>query len=155
MTAARTLLVELFVEELPPKALDALGHAFAKSIFDGLIRYRLRDRVPGMTELATPRRLGVVITDVFERSVEEIEEVKVMPSSVGLDASGVPTSALLKRLSALGEGPQAVARLERRMDGKSEALYLSRAAPGHTLAAGLQAILEETIKTLPIPKLMR
>ena len=30
MTPAKNLLVELFVEELPPKALKALGEAFAE-----------------------------------------------------------------------------------------------------------------------------
>ena len=30
----RNLLVELFVEELPPKALKKLGHAFAAALFE-------------------------------------------------------------------------------------------------------------------------
>ena len=30
MSSTRNLLVELFVEELPPKALKALGEAFAE-----------------------------------------------------------------------------------------------------------------------------
>ena len=33
---ASNLLVELFVEELPPKALQKLGDAFASVIFDQL-----------------------------------------------------------------------------------------------------------------------
>ena len=32
----QTLLVELFTEELPPKALAKLGEAFAAGIFNGL-----------------------------------------------------------------------------------------------------------------------
>ena len=32
----KNLLVELFVEELPPKALKKLGEAFARGLFEGL-----------------------------------------------------------------------------------------------------------------------
>ena len=38
MTAARNLLVELFVEELPPKALKPLGTAFAVRLVDRPVR---------------------------------------------------------------------------------------------------------------------
>ena len=36
----RDLLVELFVEELPPKALKRLGEAFAAALTDGLRQAR-------------------------------------------------------------------------------------------------------------------
>ena len=38
MTHAKNLLVELFVEELPPKALKKLGEAFAGVLRDQLVR---------------------------------------------------------------------------------------------------------------------
>ena len=41
MTAVRNLLVELFVEELPPKALKSLGTAFALRLAEGLVRQGL------------------------------------------------------------------------------------------------------------------
>ena len=61
-TTARNLLVELFVEELPPKALKKLGEAFADGLADGLAAQRLarRGRRPA-TAFATPRRLAVCI----------------------------------------------------------------------------------------------
>ena len=34
--SAATLTVELFTEELPPKALKLLGEAFAEGLLDGL-----------------------------------------------------------------------------------------------------------------------
>jgi glycyl-tRNA synthetase beta chain len=34
--SAQNLLIELFVEELPPKALKKLGESFAQSILDSL-----------------------------------------------------------------------------------------------------------------------
>ena len=36
MTDTRNLLVELFVEELPPKALKKLGESFSATLFDTL-----------------------------------------------------------------------------------------------------------------------
>ncbi|NMW23523.1 hypothetical protein HFP05_03650, partial [Rhodanobacter denitrificans] len=38
MSAAKSLLIELGTEELPPKALDELSAAFLRGICDGLAR---------------------------------------------------------------------------------------------------------------------
>src|SRR5262245_45310584 len=59
MAERQTLLVELGTEELPPKALRELEHAFSDGIAQGL-----RDAAlfPGRTRsYATPRRLAVFI----------------------------------------------------------------------------------------------
>ena len=77
-----------------------------------------------------------------------------MPVSVGLDASGNATPALLKRLSALGADASAVPQLKRAMDGKAEALFYDSMVKGATLAEGLQKALLEAIAKLPIPKVM-
>jgi glycyl-tRNA synthetase beta chain len=74
--------------------------------------------------------------------------------TVGLDASGNATAALLKRLQALGADASAVAGLKRAMDGKAEALFFESTVKGATVAEGLQAALSEAIAKLPIPKVM-
>ncbi|MGE0349658.1 glycine--tRNA ligase subunit beta, partial [Hydrogenophaga sp.] len=79
---------------------------------------------------------------------------KLMPVSVGLDANGQPTPALLNRLAALGADASAVAGLKRAPDGKAEALFYDSVAPGAELAVGLQKALDEAIAKLPIPKVM-
>jgi len=38
MSAAKSLLIELGTEELPPKALDELSSAFLRGICDGLAK---------------------------------------------------------------------------------------------------------------------
>ena len=43
MTSKNNLLVELFVEELPPKALRKLGDAFASVLRDQLVAAGLAD----------------------------------------------------------------------------------------------------------------
>ncbi len=150
----KNLLVELFVEELPPKALKKLGDAFATVLGDQLKAQGLAASDAQVTAFASPRRLAAHVTAVSERAADKAVSQKLMPVAVGLDASGQPTPALLKRLGALGADASAVARLRRAPDGKAEALFYDSVAPGVVLAAGLQKALEEALAKLPIPKVM-
>jgi glycyl-tRNA synthetase beta chain len=149
-----SLLVELFVEELPPKALKKLGDAFAGVLRDQLVAQGLAEAGSVLTAYASPRRLAAYLTHVAERAADKAVSQKLMPVAVGLDASGQPTPALLKRLGALGADASAVPGLKRAMDGKAEALFYESTAKGATLAEGLQKALAEAIAKLPIPKVM-
>ncbi|PZO12444.1 MAG: glycine--tRNA ligase subunit beta [Burkholderiales bacterium] len=151
---AQNLLVELFVEELPPKALKKLGDAFATVLADQLKAQGLAPAETVVTAFASPRRLAAHVTGVLARADDKAVSQKLMPVSVGLDASGQPTPALLKRLAALGADASAVAGLKRAPDGKAEALFYESVAPGAALAAGLQKALDEALAKLPIPKVM-
>ena len=53
---AQNLLVELFVEELPPKALKKLGDAFATVLADQLKAQGLAPADAAVTAFASPRR---------------------------------------------------------------------------------------------------
>ena len=150
----QNLLVELFVEELPPKALKKLGEAFGNVLADSLYVQGLTAADAVITHYASPRRLAVHVTGVAEQAADKAVSQKLMPVAVGLDASGNATPALLKKLQSLGAGPGAVSGLQRSMDGKAEALYFESIATGVTLANGLQKALLETIAKLPIPKVM-
>ncbi|UUX97746.1 glycine--tRNA ligase subunit beta [Aquabacterium sp. J223] len=155
MTDPKNLLVELFVEELPPKALKKLGEAFAQGLFAALKAQQLAADGARVTAYASPRRLAVHVTDVAARAADRPLSQKLMPVAVALDAQGQPTPALLKKLAALGADASAVPHLQRRPDGKAEALFLDTTVPGATLAEGLQAALDEALARLPIPKLMQ
>ncbi len=146
------LLVEIFCEELPPKALRRLGEAFAKELQSGLARRELGGA--GARMFATPRRLAVLIDDVPGASQPRATEVKLMPAAVGLDAAGMATPALTRKLEAAGLAGIDVAALKRRVDGKSEMLYADATTPAVPLAQALQAALDEAIAGLPIPKVM-
>jgi glycyl-tRNA synthetase beta chain len=152
--ANKNLLVELFVEELPPKALKKLGESFANVLFDQLKAQGLTSAESKATPFASPRRLGVHVSFVGSQAADKPVSQKLMPVSVGLDASGQPTPALLKKLQSLGADASAVPRLKRAMDGKAEALFHESTANGATLADGLQKALNESIAKLPIPKVM-
>jgi glycyl-tRNA synthetase beta chain len=152
---ARNLLVELFVEELPPKALKKLGEAFGAALLAGLKAAGLAGEQSALNVFASPRRLGARISHVLTVAPERAQSVKLMPVAVGLAADGSPTPALLKKLVALGADAGAVPGLRRAPDGKAEALFLDSTVPGATLAAGLQAALDEALARLPIPKVMQ
>jgi len=150
----KSLLVELFVEELPPKALKKLGEAFAGVLREQLVAQGLAGADSALTPFASPRRLAAHLTHVAERAADRAVSQKLMPVSVGIGADGQPSPALLKRLAALGADASAVPGLKRAMDGKAEALFYESTAKGATLAEGLQKALAEAIAKLPIPKVM-
>lgn len=154
----QNLLVELFVEELPPKALQKLGDAFATVLGDQLKAQGLATAASVVTPFASPRRLAAHVTAVADKAADKAVQQKLMPVTVGLDKDGNATPALLKKLQALGADVSnpaaAVAALKRAQDGKAEALFYDSVVPGATLQAGLQKALDEAIAKLPIPKVM-
>ena len=150
----KNLLVELFVEELPPKALKKLGEAFAAGLAASLKAQGLAAADAAVTAYASPRRLAAHVVGVAAAAPDRQVLHKLMPVSVALDASGAATPALLKKLAALGADAAAVPTLQRAPDGKAEALFLDSTVPGATLTDGLQKALTETLAKLPIPKLM-
>ncbi|MBL0352972.1 MAG: glycine--tRNA ligase subunit beta [Dechloromonas sp.] len=152
--SSKNLLVELFVEELPPKALKKLGEVFAQTLAQHLKNAGLSASTATITAYASPRRLAVHLTDVADVATDKPVAHKLMPVAVGLDANGNATPALLKKLGVLGSDGAAVAGLRREHDGKTEVLFLDSLARGATLAEGLQKALEATLAALPIPKVM-
>src|SRR5450830_1437928 len=154
----QNLLVELFVEELPPKALKKLGDAFATQLADQLRSMGLATADSVVTAYASPRRLGAHIIQVWLKAADKAVQQKLMPVIVGLDATGQATPALRKKLQALGADlsnlAATVAALKKAPDGKADALFYDSLVSGATLDTGLQKALEETITRLPIPKVM-
>ena len=151
----QNLLVELLVEELPPKALRHLGSAFAAALVDSLRAQGLAAADAVVRDYASPRRLGVHIAAVAAQAADKAVSQKLMPVAVGLDASGNATPALLKKLQSLGADAGAVAGLHKRMDDKAEALFFDSTVRGASLTEGLQKALAEAIAKLPIPKVMQ
>ncbi len=159
-----SLAVELLTEELPPKALNALGEAFSRSLENGLRALGFLADGAVVTAFATPRRLAACITHVrLEAADSEVVE-KLMPRSVAEDKSGKPTLALEKRLAKIGRGHLLVDypkawdgpdHLYVASDGKSEYVWLRRLAKSPPLQRGLEDVLEEAIAALPIPKVMQ
>ena len=151
----RPLLVELFTEELPPKALNRLGQAFAEGLRASLDKQGLLASGCTVTAYATPRRLAALFSHVLPQAPDQPYAEKLMPVSVGLAADGSPTPALRKKLAAKGLQDIDPATLSRESDGKQEYLVARGTAAGVQLTPGLQQALDDAVAGLPIPKVMR
>ena len=151
----KTLLVELLTEELPPKALPRLGERFGESIAAGLVAAGLASAEAAVRSFASPRRLAVIVGDVLVEAAARSVTERLMPVTVAVDAAGRPTPALLKKMAAKGIPESAVAGFERRVDGKAESLFHTRRVAGDRLADVLAGIVQDAVKALPIPKVMR
>ena len=154
MSTPKNLLVELFVEELPPKTLKKLGESFASTLAASLKASGLAAADAAVTPFASPRRLAVHVTGVAARAADKAVQQKLMPVAVALTADGQPTPALLKKLASVGADASVVPSLKRQPDGKAEALFLDSVVAGASLADGLQKALDEALARLPIPKVM-
>ena len=153
-TNLQTLLVELFTEELPPKALLKLGEEFSLGITESLKKSAFLTAESRATSYATPRRLAVSITAVRATSPDQQSREKVLPVSVALDSTGNASPPLLKKLAAMGFPDVHINQLERAQDGKAESFFYSFTKPGLSLSQALQAAVEESIAKLPVPKVM-
>ena len=154
MSTPKNLLVELFVEELPPKTLKKLGESFATTLAASLKASGLAAADAAVTPFASPRRLAVHVTGVAARAADKAVQQKLMPVAVALTADGQPTPALLKKLASVGADASVVPSLKRQPDGKAEALFLDSVVAGASLQEGLQKALDEALAKLPIPKVM-
>jgi len=151
----KNLLVELFVEELPPKDLKRFGESFSATLFAGLKARGLATDHSAVTAYATPRRLAAHVSAVRAQADDRAVSLKLMPVSVGLTADGQATPALLKKLASVGADASVLPQLKRQPDGKAEALFYDSQVKGAMLAEGLQAALDEALAGLPIRKVMQ
>ena len=150
--SANNLLVELFVEELPPKALRPLGESFALGIHDGLlVNGFIHPGVRDFVYFASPRRLAVIVKDVFAVQPDRVIERKGPSVSAGLDSQGKPTKALEGFARSCGVE---ASQLERGHDGKQECFVFRMSKTGEPLAKHLGNIIQTTLDKLPIPKVM-
>ena len=140
-----TLLVELVTEELPPKALRQLSEAFAETLAAGLSARDFLTAESATTAYATPRRLSVSITHVLPVAPDKPFREKLLPASVGFDAHGRPTQALLGKLKARQLSHVDPKSLTRESDGKVEVLCYAGTARGGPLANALQPAFDEAI----------
>ncbi len=150
----KNLLVELFVEELPPKALNKLGEAFANVLFQILKLQGLTFDHSIVTAFATPRRLAAHVSYVADKAADKQVSQKLMPASVGLDANGKATPALLKKLQSLGVDISVDESVVSSLKNENNTLFLDALQAGVTLQDGLQKALNEALAKLPIPKVM-
>jgi glycyl-tRNA synthetase beta chain len=155
MTTTKNLLVELFVEELPPKSLKKLGESFAEVLADSLRAQGLVANDAIITAYASPRRLAAHITNVASQSPSKEILVKLMPKKVGLNESGERTDALNKRLSKEGYLRDDHTMHLEEVDEKGVVyVALRKTEQPLPLAVALQQALGIALFKLPIAKMM-
>ena len=148
MTA--TLLIEIGVEELPPKAMHSLADAFAHGVTDALSQAGLA--LGASTRFATPRRLAVAIADVAAATEPSAVEKAGPTLAIAYDDAGKPTKAAEGFARSLGTTVEA---LETQDSDKGERLVYRATEPGQPIATLIQPAVDQALKRLPIPKLMR
>ena len=140
-----SLLVELRTEELPPKALQALGRSFSSAIYEELLALGLAGQGPYQSDLATPRRLAVLVPGVEDKAASEEKEVQ-----------GPSTSAPSQAVAGFAKKHGvAVDTLGRAKTPKGEVFVARVQAGGAVLDAVLAGVVDKAVKKLPIPKVMR
>lgn len=151
MSAAKSLLIELGTEELPPKALDELAAAFLRGVCDGLAKHGIDAALDEAKAYCSPRRLAVYVPNVS--STYDFRDTKFGPPvSVGLNADGEPTPALRGFAARFGASVSDISRQE--VDGVEKFAY-SWEVLNQSTAACMPEIVEEALKGLPIPRPMR
>ncbi len=152
MSTAKSLLIELGTEELPPKALDELSAALLRGINDGLARRGIAGDLDQAAAYASPRRLAVHIPNVAGAQPEQSVERRGPALSAAFDKDGQPSKALLGFAQSCGVD---VAQLEKLETDKGGWYVWRTVKPAQPLSALLPEIVDEALKALPIPRPMR
>ena len=147
----QTLLIELLTEELPPKALNNLGKHFATAVAEGLEKAQLIQGNVQYTAYASPRRLAVQVSNV--KAVQDDQHVvKKGPAVANAMKDGVPTKALEGFARSCGAD---IGSLKIIHDGKQDVYAHEFTQAGKPLSELLEDIINQAVKKLPIPKVMR
>jgi glycyl-tRNA synthetase beta chain len=144
MPEKAALLVEVLTEELPPKSLRALSEAFMQGLGEALVKAGLA-QAGGARAFATPRRLAVLVPEVLRAAQDRESEL----SGPSVKAPEQAVAGFARKAGV------EVSRLERRSTPKGEVYVARVAVKGAALDAVLASIVEEALRALPVPKLMR
>ena len=152
MTTA-PLLIELLTEELPPKSLRQLAVAFAAGIEHALRQKGLATAASTSAVFATPRRLGVRVSEVRSQAPDEPFEDKGPYVNSSLDAAGKPTAALAGFMKK--KGIESIDQLVRVADARGERFAWRTVVEGARLDHCLDLEVADALRKLPIAKVMR
>ena len=148
----QSLLIELGTEELPPKALAGLAQAFAEGVSAGLTKRGITFSVDSSKALYSPRRLAVRIDAVNAEQATQHSEVFGPYANIALDANGEATAALT---AFAKKNNLEVSQLQKMTDAKGERFVARSERAGSLTVDVLPDVVNEAIKSLPIPKPMR
>lgn len=146
----RDLLLEIGVEEIPPKESPHLAKQLRSAAEEVLKAYRLDHETAAV--YYTPRRLTLYVKGLDEEQRESTEEVRGPPREVGLDDAGNPTEAALGFARRQGVEPGELKVME---TAKGEYLCAHKTIPGRPTGEVLREALPQTIDALAPSETMR
>jgi len=150
MSATQDFLVEIGTEELPPKSLKKLSDAFSDGIEKGLKDAGLH--YDEAKSFASPRRLALRIKGLEIKQADKTVEKKGPSKKAAFDSEGQPSRALLGFTKSLKIEP---AQLEEQETPKGTWLVYRSTEAGKETLTLLNAIVDQSLSKLPIPKRMR
>lgn len=148
--AARTLVLELGSEEIPPDDVRLAAEQLARLVPATLSSLRLthgRVRVYG-----TPRRVAIVVEDVAAQQAPQVRAVRGPRWSAAYDAAGAPTKAILGFARANGAE---LSTIERQSFDGVEFATVVVTAPTQDAADALGAALPELLGRVTFGRSMR
>ncbi|MGI9322131.1 MAG: glycine--tRNA ligase subunit beta, partial [Pseudomonadales bacterium] len=146
-----TLLVEIGTEELPPKSLNRMRLALAKSFAEGLGAAGLD--FGEVSVFATPRRLAILATSLADQQPAQQIEKRGPALSAAYDDDGQPTKALTGFATSCGIDDPAT--LDTVKTDKGEWVVFRATQSGKQTEALLPDLLNEALAALPIDRRMR
>ncbi len=145
-----SLLIEIGTEELPPKSLKKLHHAFSKNITQLLAKHGVP--IGESVAYATPRRLAICIKQVADKQNDRIDERKGPSITHAYNEKGEPTKAAAGFARSCGVD---LSELSITKNSEGEWLYHSQKIEGVALKEILSDLILEALKNLPVAKKMR
>ena len=136
-------LLELGTEELPPKLLLKLSNSLRDNLSQELNKLNISSKT--IKAFATPRRLAVSISELQSKQQDQIIEKKG-PSTQS------PEMAVNGFAKSCGVN---VDELEMKELGGKEYFFYTKEEPGQEIRDLLPAIIEKSIKNIPITRAMK
>jgi len=150
-SSTHDLLIEIGTEELPPKALKTLRQAFSDSLCAELKRLNIPFG-QSSKELAAPRRLAVLVTEVAEQQPDQNQEILGPAVKAAFDAEGKPTGAAMGFSRKVGVE---ISELQQVETPKGPRLAHISNIEGKPTVSLIEEAISNALNALPIPKRMR
>ena len=149
--AVKPLLIEIGMEELPPKHLKPLMDALGREIATQLDALQLPFQ--DIETFSTPRRLAVRVNGLASQQVDQNIERKGPSLSAAYDSQGKPSKALLGFAKSCGIDE--LSDLQTLETKKGSWVVYRSSKPGKSLKDLIETILHQSTAKLPIAKKMR
>ena len=144
------LLIEIGTEELPPNSVQELVRDFARGVELGLQKAKLNFKET--KSYATPRRLAVLVKGLINKQKDQIIERRGPSLQAAFDKQGKPTKATLGFAKSCGAQ---IKDLAKRETEKGAWVFYKQKQAGVATVNLIPEIVSQSLKTLPIPRMMR